>query len=118
VISKRVLWTIVIGLAAVIVVTMRIEALPAHVVIINQSGAALTNVVVATDRRIELGSISNGETRRLSVEPAESVNLIFHTAELHTWHWPQPIVAGQSLVLYVIQGDKVVARNRIGTMSR
>jgi len=118
VISKRVLWTIVIGLAAVIVVTMRIEALPAHVVIINQSGTTLTNVVVATDRRIELGAISNGETRRLAVSPSESVNLIFRTAEPHTWHSPQPIVAGQSLVLYVVQGDRVVARNRIGTMQR
>ncbi len=79
-ISRRLLWTIALGIAGVIIVTWRMEALPAHVVVINQSGEMLTNVVIATDRRIELGAISNGETRSVSLEPAESVNLIYRTA--------------------------------------
>jgi len=118
VISKRLLWTIVLGIAGVIIVTWRMEALPAHVVVINQSGEMLTNVVIATDRRIELGAINNGETRSVSLEPSESVNLIYRTASIHTWHSPQPVTAGQSLVLYVTQGDRVIARNRIGTLAR
>ncbi len=117
-ISRRLLWTIALGIAGVIIVTWRMEALPAHVVVINQSGEMLTNVVIATDRRIELGAISNGETRSVALEPSESVNLIYRTASTHTWHSPQPVVAGQSLVLYVTQGDRVISRSRIGTLAR
>ena len=117
--SRKVISSIVIGVVAVLIMTWRMTNFPARVVIINQSGKALMRVAVDTGaNRFELGTMNNGETRRISVEPTETLRLSFQTATPHVWNSPEPLTAGQSLVLYVTPDQRVVARSRIGTLVR
>ncbi len=118
-ISKRALWSIVLGIAGVLIITWHVGTLPARVVILNQSGTTLMNVVIdAGGNRYQIGTLGNSETRRVSIESAEHVRLTFHTTADRVWNAPEPVTAGQSLVLYITPGDHVLARNRIGTFSR
>jgi len=117
--SRKAIASIVIGVAAVLIMTWRMTNFPARVVIINQSGTALMRVAIDTGaNRFELGTMNNGETRRISVEPTETLRLSFHTATPHVWNSPEPLTAGQSLVLYVTPDQRVTPRSRIGTLVR
>jgi hypothetical protein len=116
VISRRVLWPIIIGVAAVLIMTWRMGRFPAHVVVINQSGTTITHVILTTeDGAFELGALRNGETKRLSIAPTQKLVLSFSG---HTWSSPDPLTAGRSIVLYVTPDQRVSARSRIGTLSR
>ena len=118
-ISRPVLWSIVLGIAGVLIVTWRVTTLPPYIVIINQSGSTLTDVVINTeDRRIEQGTVRNGETRRLSIDPTRTLVFTFPTDADHVWRATEPLTAGQSLVLYVTPGGRVAARSRIGSFAR
>ena len=115
-ISRRVLWPILIGVAAVLIMTWRMGSFPAHVVVINQSGTTLAHVVLTTeDGAFQLGALRNGETKRLSIRPTRTLTLSFNG---HTWNSPDPLTAGQSIVLYVTPDQRVSARSRIGALSR
>jgi hypothetical protein len=110
-ISRRAAYSIVLGIAAVLIVTWRMGHFPARVVLINQSGTTLAQVVVDTDsERIELGSLVNGETRRMTIDPTDALRLTFRTTKNRAWNASEPLTAGQSLVLYVTAGDRVVPR--------
>jgi hypothetical protein len=119
VLSRKAIASIVIGVAAVLIMTWRMTNFPARVVVINQSGMALMRVALDTGgTRFELGNLNNGETRRISVAPTETLRLSFHTATPHIWSSPEPLTAGQSLVLYVTPDQNVMPRSRIGTLVR
>jgi len=116
VISRKVLASIVIGVAAVLIMTWRVTRFPARVVVINQSGATLQRVAVDTGAtRFELGTMNNGETRRISIDPTETLRLSFNGK---VWQSPEPLTAGQSLVLYVMPEGRVEPRSRLGTFVR
>jgi hypothetical protein len=118
-ISRRSAIAIVLGLAAVLLITWRMSRFPASVVVINQSGTMLAQVAVGTGSdRIELGALRNGETRRVSVYPTDSLRLSFRTTAARVWNATEPLTAGQSLVLYVTPDDRVVPRSRLGTLVR
>lgn len=118
-ISRRSAIAIILGLAAVLLVTWRMSHFLASLVVINQSGTSLAKVAVDTNsERIELGTLRNRETRRLSIDPTESLRLTFRTTAPRVWNAAEPLTAGQSLVLYVIPGDRVVPRSRLGTLVR
>lgn len=118
-ISRRVAYSIVLGIAAVLIVTWHMAHFPALVVLINQSGTTLTQVVIDTgSEHIELGSLVNGETRRRTIDPTDALRLTFRTTTDRAWNAREPLTAGQSLVLYITAGDRVVPRNRIGTLVR
>ncbi len=117
--SRKAIASIVIGVAAVLIMTWRMTNFPARVVVINQSGTTLKRVAIDTGaNRFELGTMNNGETRRISVDPSETLRLSFHTAADHVWSSPEPLTAGQSLVLYVTPEQRVMPRSRIGTLVR
>lgn len=118
-ISKRLLWTIFLGVIGVLVITWHMGTLPARVVVINQSGASLRNVTIdAGGNRYPLGAIGNGESRRMAIEPADDLRLTFSDSADRVWTAPEAVTAGQSLVLYVTPGGHVLSRNRIGTLAR
>jgi len=97
----------------------RIGLLPARIVIINQSGAPMSHVAITTeDRRTEVGSIGNGETRRLSVNPTATLRMSFEMTAPRVWVSPKGLSAGQSIVLYVTPGGKIDPRDRIGEFAR
>lgn len=118
-ISKRLLWTIFLGIVGVLIVTWHMGTLPARVVIINQSGDLLRNVIIdAGENRYAVGNVENGESRRIAIAPAENLRLTFSGRDDRTWTAPEPVTAGQSLVLYITPGGHVLARNRIGALGR
>jgi hypothetical protein len=116
VISRKVLWSIAIGVVAVLIMTWRVGRFPARVVLINQSGTTLTHVVLNTDDGpADLGSLRNAETKRISINPSNTLTLAYND---RTWRSPDGLTAGQSLVIYVRPDLRVTARSRIGTLSR
>ena len=118
-ISRKAAFSILLGIAGVLIMTWRMSILPGRVVIINQSGAPISHVALAADDyRVELGAIGNGETRRVAIRPTRSLRLSFRTADSHVWSSPKGLSAGQSIVLYVVPGEQVIARDRIGTFAR
>jgi hypothetical protein len=118
-ISRKTLFTLLLGIVGVIIITSRMAQLPARIVIINQSGGSITRVAIATDSaRTEMGSIDNGQTRRLSVSPTATLRLAYEQGKPRVWVSPKGLNAGQSLVLYVAPEGKIEARDRLGEMSR
>ena len=118
-IPRKVLWPIVLGFAGVLIVTWRMTALPATLVIVNQTGSTLTGVTIeAGDTRVTVGELANSESRRLQIDPAPSLRLRFHRERDRVWTAPDPLAAGESLVLYITPGDHISPGNRIGTYNR
>ena len=115
-ISRKVLASIILGVAGVLIMTWKIVRIPAHVVVINQSGSTLQSVAIETDGgRIELGNLNNAESRRLSVDATTTLRLRFSG---RGWTSPEALTAGQSVVLYVLPEGHVDARRKLGTLSR
>lgn len=119
IVSRKTLYSILLGVAGVLIMTWRMAQLPARIVIINQSGATVTRVALTMDgARVEVGSIDNGQTRRVSVTPTATLRLSFNQNAPYVWSSPKGLNAGQSLVLYVAPDGKIEARDRIGEMTR
>lgn len=118
-ISRKALFSILLGIAGVLIMTWRIGFLPGRVVVINQSGVPLSRVAITTEAgRIEVGSIGVGQTRRVSVSPSATLRFSFDMKEPHVWSSPKGVTAGQSVVLYVTVNGNVDARDRIGEFGR
>jgi hypothetical protein len=119
VISRKVLFSIILGVAGVLIMTWRIVRIPAHVVVINQSGSSLERVTIETDSgKIDLGTLNNAESRRVSLDPTAQLRLRFHRDADRGWTSPEALTAGQSVVLYVMPDGRVESRRRIGTLTR
>jgi hypothetical protein len=116
VISRKVLASIILGVAGVLIMTWRIVRIPAHVVVINQSGTTLERVAIETNAAtIELGTLNNSETRRVSIEPTTKLRLRFSN---RGWTSPEGVTAGQAIVLYVMPDGHIDARRKLGTIVR
>ena len=114
--SRKVLASIILGIAGVLIMTWKIVRIPAHVVVINQSGTPLTHVAIETDGgQIQLGSLNNAESRRLSVDATSTLRLRYSD---RGWTSPEPLTAGQSVVLYVMPDGRVEERRKLGTFTR
>ena len=117
--SRSVLIPLGITLVAVLIMTWHSAALPATVVVINSSGTALANVVVAAgDAHIALGSMRNGETRRATVQSGSIIALTFHGLADKRWESAEPLTAARTVVLYVTPGDHVDARDPLSRSFR
>jgi len=115
-ISRKVLFSIILGVAGVLIMTWKIVRIPAHVVIINQSGTTLEHVTIETaSGQIDLGSLNNSESRRVAVDPTDKLRLRFSD---RGWTSPEALTAGQSVVLYVMPDGRVDARRKLGTLTR
>ena len=117
--SRKTLFSILLGIVGVLIITSRMSILPARVVIINQSGVGIADVAVTSESgRKDVGSIDNGATRRLAIPPTASLRLTFRKgSETKVWSSPKGLSAGQSVVLYVTPAN-VVARDRMGELAR
>jgi len=116
VISRKVLFSIILGVAGVLIMTWKIVRIPAHVVIINQSGTTIPKVAIETDHaRIEVGTLQNGESRRIQVDPTSQLRLRLASGG---WTSAEALTAGQSVVLYLKPEGRIESRNRLGTIVR
>lgn len=114
-IFRKVLFSIILGVAGVLIMTWKIVRIPAHVVVINQSGTSIHATIETNAGRVDLGTLNNSESRRVAVDPTPMLRL--QLAD-HGWTSPEPLTAGQSVVLYVMPGGHIEARRRIGTFAR
>ena len=114
-ISRKVLASIILGIAGVLIMTWKIVRILAHVVVINQSGSAQRVTIETSSARIDLGTLNNSESRRVAVDPTPSLRL--RLAD-RGWTSPEPLSAGQSVVLYVMPAGHIEERRRLGTIVR
>lgn len=117
--SRRLLYSIALGVAAIFVVTWWIGSVPARVTVINQSSSTLREVTVKAGRRtLEIGTLRSGEARSLQVGTGSEIELRFRGQRVVRWRSELPLSPGQPLVIYVTPDERVDVRTRIGTLSR
>ena len=115
--SRRVFWVIGAGVAAVLIMTWYVGTFPSRIVVINQCGRTLNEVsITANGRKRDFGQLRSGESRILSVPGGSEIELRFRGTEVRRWRSPSPPAPGQSLVLYVMPGERIDPRGRLGSM--
>ena len=118
-ISRKTLFSILLGVAGVLILTWKMTVLPARVVIINQSGVGIAGVALTSESgRKEIGVLDNGATRAVSLNPSSTLRLTYRSgSKTRVWSSPKAVTAGQSVVLYVTP-ERVEVRDRIGRLQR
>lgn len=111
---KKALWFVAAGIAGLLYVTWDAGRIPARVTLMNQSGAAMENVVFVTSGGpVQVGTLRNGESRGLSVPPTEHLVLTYRwRGQDREWRAFQPLKAGQPLSLSLTAAGRIAARNR------
>ncbi len=98
-ISRKVLWFIVLGFLGVLAVSHWAGGYPARVVLINQ-GASVNGVRVSTaGSSFEIGTLPSGQTRVLKIESGDYVTVEFEGSRYRRWQSPDRIAPAQSLIL-------------------
>ncbi|HEX6158660.1 MAG TPA: hypothetical protein VF111_00745 [Thermoanaerobaculia bacterium] len=98
--SKKTLILIAATLVVIAVATWRAGSYPAQLIVMNQAGRALQEIVVECgDQRQELGTMRNGETRIIKLEPGEPVVLTYRGGT--RWQSPQPLRPARGQVLFI-----------------
>jgi hypothetical protein len=115
-ISRPLLWFIGLGVVVLLALAWWGSRYPARVTIINVSGAALRDVEIRSgDQSVAAGTIVNGRTRSVTLEPGDTVVVHFgHT----TWRSAEALTPARSMVLYVGPGGRVEERSRLGQIGR
>jgi len=117
--SRKVWWSLGLATVAAVIILTRVGTLPSRVTIINQSGVPLRDVaLIVNGRRVEVAEVGNGGTRTIAIAATSDLVLFFRDPQPHRWRARDPLVPGQSLVLYVSTGGRVEARGRIGSFAR
>ena len=118
-ISRKTLFAILLGIGGALVMTWKVTSLPGHVVIMNHSGAELSQVMINTPyERIDVGSVRSGETRRVAVNAAPSMRMSYTMKSTHVWNAPNGIESSQLVVLRVTPDEKVFAGEGVGALRR
>ncbi len=115
-ISRRLLWFIAIAVAVLLALSWWGRHYPARVTIINVSGEALREVEIRSGaQRIAAGTIPNGRTRGVTLEPGDAVVVHFGRT---TWRSAEELTPARAMVLYVGPGGRVEERSRLGRIER
>ncbi|MEK6374279.1 MAG: hypothetical protein AABO58_16450 [Acidobacteriota bacterium] len=115
-ISRPLLWFIALAVAVLLALAWWGSRYPARVTIINVSGGALREVEIRSgDQRVAAGTIANGRTRSVALEPGDTVVVHFGRT---TWRSAEELTPARSMVLYVGPGGRVEERSRLGTLGR
>jgi hypothetical protein len=115
VISKPLLWFLVIAVLGVLIVTWWAGGYPARVAVINQNASARDIVILAGGARFELGKLRGGETRIVRIPSGEPLEVRFTASRARQWRSPEPIAPGASIVIYIRSDESVQMRDRIGS---
>ena len=82
--------------------------------VINQNAAVHDLVLISGGRRIEIGELRGGESRRVKIPSGEPLEVRFTGSRPRVWRSPEAIPPGASIVLYIAPDDRVVMHDRIG----
>lgn len=140
-ISKPLLYFIVIAVVAILGIAWWAGNFPARVTVINNSGVDLAKVTIETnDQRVELGPIINGGARSAQLGPGDRVTIRFggpvpgaqwpvpgksdsalgteRSALEKSWTSDAKLNPAQSMIAYVTPEGRIEIRSRLGTLSR
>ena len=107
---RRLFWAGVILLAGLLYVILRFTSAPSKVIVLNTSGEDAASVIVASgDQRIDLGSLGNGEVRKVELVPGKPLRIEYSFGSRRVWTDPEPMGAFQSVTIFIGTGGKVRA---------
>lgn len=114
--SKPLLYFIVIAVVAILGIAWWAGNFPARVTVINNSGVDLAKVTIETNgRRVDLGPITNGGARSAQLDPGDRVTIRFGEK---SWTSDAKLNPAQSMIAYVTPDGRIEIRSRLGTLSR
>ena len=106
---KTTLWIIAGALLLLFIILFRADSQPARVVIINQSGRAVRDVVVGP---VKIGRLGDGESRVVRVYGGEPLVITFRGEKRQRWESESKIAAGGGYVISIAPGDRVLQQRR------
>lgn len=110
-ISRKVVWFIVLGFLGVLAVSHWAGSYPARVVLINQ-GATVRGIRVSTaGDSFDIGTLQSGETRVVKIESGDYLTVEFEASRHRRWQSPDKIAPAQSLILN-LRDEKVEIQPR------
>ena len=115
-ISKPLLYFIVIAVLVILGLAWWAGNFPARVTVINISGVDLASVTVASKgQQVDLGGIANGGAKTAQLDPGEPVTVHYGDK---SWMSDAKLAPAQSMIAYVTPDGKIELRSRIGGLAR
>lgn len=115
-ISKPLLYFIVIAVVIILGLAWWAGNYPARVTVINNSGTDLASVIVESKgQHVDLGEIINGGAKTAQLDPGDRVTI--HYGE-RNWTSDTQLTPAQSVIAYVTPAGKIELRSRLGALSR
>jgi hypothetical protein len=105
---------IAISTLGILVLSWWAGGYPATVAVINQNAAIQDLVLITGGQRIDVGTLRNGESRRVKIPSGEPLEVRFTGSRPRVWRSPEPIPPGAAVVLYIGPEDRIVMRDRLG----
>ena len=107
---KQTLW--IIGGAFVLlgIFLFRAGTQPARVVVLNQSGHAIRDLVVGSTT---VGTLGNGESRVVHAYSGDALIITFQGQQKRRWQSPETMRAGGVVYIVIKPGDRVLQQRRI-----
>ena len=106
---KATLWIIGGALLLLFVILFRADVQPARVVIINQSGRTVRDVVVSN---VAVGLLRNGESHVVRIAGGQPLVITFRSERRTRWESESALAAGGAYVFAITPGDRVVQQRR------
>lgn len=115
-ISKPLLYFIVIAVVVILGLAWWAGNYPARVTVINTSGIDLPTVIVdSKGQRADLGAIINGGAKSAQLDPGDRVTIHFGD---RSWTSDAKLAPAQSMIAYVTPDGKIELRSHIGALAR
>ena len=115
-ISKPLLYFIVIAVIVILGLAWWAGSYPARVTIINTSGVDLASVSVdSKGQHVDLGAIINGGAKTAQLDPGDRVTVRYGEK---SWTSDAKLTPAQSMIAYVTPNGRIELRSRLGTLAR
>ena len=115
-ISKPLLYFIVIAIVIVLGLAWWAGSYPARVTVINNSGTDIATVTVESKgQRVDLGTVISGGAKSAQLDPGDRVTIHYGDK---SWTSDAKLAPAQSLIAYVTPNGRIELRSRLGTLAR
>ena len=115
-ISKPLLYFIVLAVIVILGLAWWAGNYPARVTVINTSGIDLPAVSVdSRGQHADLGAIINGGAKSAQLDPGDRVTIHYGDK---SWISDEKLAPAQSMIAYVTPDGRIELRSRIGTLAR
>lgn len=115
-ISKPLLYFIVIAVVIILALSWWAGSYPARVTVINSSGTDLASVTVESKgQHVDLGEIMNGGAKTAQIDPGDYATIHYGDK---SWTSNAKLSPAQAMIAYVTPDGKVQLRSRVGGLTR